>query len=72
MTEAEYLRRLMAAIREAMQRRNLSFRDAADATGIPASTLSGWLTDEARPRLYQAVKACEALGIAVPGIGGGA
>ena len=69
MTEKQYLEALKRSIREAMLRRELSYRDMERASGVPASSIHQWLTGARKPGLYHAIRVCEAMGLALPPIG---
>lgn len=69
MTEKQYVAELVRQIREAMERRNLSYRDMGRATGVPFTSINQWLTGRRKPGLYQAIRVCESLGMALPPVG---
>lgn len=69
MTEKQYVAELTRQIREAMERRQLSYRDMERASGVPFTSIHQWLTGRRKPGLYQAIRVCEAMGLVLPPVG---
>lgn len=69
MTERQYVAELTRQIREAMERRHMSYRDMGDASGVPFQSIHQWLTGQRKPALYQAIRVCEAMGLTLPSVG---